>query len=130
MSKGTIKMNDLVGKLILHYKIIEQIGQGGMGKVYKARDMKLDRFVALKFLPSELITTQEEKDRFVLEAKTTSAINHPNICTIYDVQELDNQLFIAMEYVDGKTLKEKKNLSEKQMFEIGRQGSRRISCRT
>ena len=113
MSKGTIKMNDLVGKLILHYKIIEQIGQGGMGKVYKARDMKLDRFVALKFLPSELITTQEEKDRFVLEAKTTSAINHPNICTIYDVQELDNQLFIAMEYVDGKTLKGKKNLIRK-----------------
>ena len=123
MSKGTIKMNDLVGKLILHYKIIEQIGQGGMGKVYKARDMKLDRFVALKFLPSELITTQEEKDRFVLEAKTTSAINHPNICTIYDVQEFDSQLFIAMEYVDGKTLKEKKNLSEKQMLEIGIQAA-------
>jgi eukaryotic-like serine/threonine-protein kinase len=122
-------MNDLVGKTILHYTIIEQVGQGGMGKVYKAQDTKLDRLVALKFLPSPLLTTKDEKDRFILEAKTASAINHPNICTIYDVQEtpsaeasevkFDSQLFIVMEYVDGKTLKEKKNLSEKQMLEIG-----------
>ena len=113
-------MSDLTSQIILHYKIIEQVGQGGMGEVYKAQDTKLDRFVALKFLPSQLIATDEDKARFIQEAKAASAMNHPNVCTIYDIQDKDNQLFIVMEYVDGKTLKDKKDsLSEKQILEIG-----------
>ena len=107
----------MIGKKILHYNILEKLGEGGMGEVYKAHDAKLDRFVALKFLPSRF--TVADRERFTQEAKAASAMNHPNICTIYDVQEFENRLFIIMEYIDGKTLKEKKNLSEKQMFEIG-----------
>jgi serine/threonine protein kinase len=114
----------MIGESILHYKILEKLGEGGMGEVYKARDTKLDRFVALKFLPSNLTTNEEQKVRFIQEAKTASAMNHPNICTIYSIEEYDNdkgekQQFIAMEYVEGETLKDKKNsLSEKQKLEI------------
>ena len=93
----------MIGQTILHYKIIEQIGQGGMGEVYKAQDTKLDRFVALKFLPSQLTATEEEKARFIQEAKAASAMNHPNVCTIHSIEEFDNQLFIVMEFVEGKT---------------------------
>jgi serine/threonine protein kinase len=110
----------MIGEIILQYKILEKIGEGGMGTIYKAKDTKLDRFVALKFLPSQLTATEEEKARFVQEAKAASAMNHPNVCTIYDINEYNGQLFIVMEFVDGKTLKEKKdNLSEKQILEIG-----------
>ena len=115
----------MIGETILHYKIFEKLGEGGMGEVYKARDTKLDRFVALKFLPSQLTASEEDKARFVQEAKTASAMNHPNICTIYSIEEYDNdkgekQLFIAMEYVEGKTLKDKKDsISEKQILETG-----------
>ncbi|MCH7974662.1 MAG: protein kinase, partial [Bacteroidetes bacterium] len=91
----------MIGKTILHYEILEQIGEGRMGTVYKAKDSKLDRFVALKFLPSQLATTEDEKARFIQEAKAASAINHPNICTIYDIQEDEGKLFIVMEYIDG-----------------------------
>jgi serine/threonine protein kinase len=113
-------MSDLVGQTILHYKIIEQVGQGGMGEVYKAQDTKLDRFVALKFLPSHLTATEEEKARFIQEAKAASAMNHPNVCTIHSIEEYDNQLFIVMEFVEGKTLKDKKDsLSEKQILDVG-----------
>ena len=104
----------------MHYKIIEQIGQGGMGEVYKAQDTKLDRYVALKFLPSQLTASEDDKARFIQEAKAASAMNHPNVCTIHSIEEYDSQLFIVMEYVDGKTLKDKKDsLSEKQILEIG-----------
>jgi serine/threonine protein kinase/Tol biopolymer transport system component len=113
-------MSDLVGQPILHYKIVEQVGQGGMGEVYKAQDTKLDRFVALKFLPSQLTASGDDKARFIQEAKAASAMNHPNVCTIHSIEEHNGQLFIAMEYVDGKTLKDKKDsLSEKQILEIG-----------
>ena len=110
----------MIGETILHYKILEKLGEGGMGEVYKAQDIKLDRFVALKFLPSQLTASEDDKARFIQEAKAASAMNHPNVCTIYSIEEYENQLFIAMEYVEGKTLKDKKDsLSEKQKLEIG-----------
>ncbi len=113
-------MSNLAGLTILHYKIIEQVGQGGMGEVFKAQDTKLDRFVALKFLPSQLTASEDDKARFIQEAKAASAMNHPNVCTIYSIEEYNGQLFIAMEFVEGKTLKDKKDsLSEKQILEIG-----------
>ena len=98
----------MIGKTILQYEILEQIGEGGMGTVYKAKDSKLDRFVALKFLPSQLTSSEDEKARFIQEAKAASAINHPNICTIYDIQEDEGKLFIVMEYIEGVTFGEKK----------------------
>ena len=89
------------------YKILEEIGRGGMGVVYRAEDIKLKRTVALKFLPPELIQDQEAKQRFIQEAQAAAALNHPNICTIYEVDESDDQMFISMEYIEGQTLKDK-----------------------
>ena len=110
----------MIGDKILHYKILEKLGEGGMGEVYKAQDTKLDRFVALKFLPSQMTASEDDKARFIQEAKAASSMNHPNVCTIHDIQEHEGQLFIVMEYVEGKTLKDKKDsLSEKQILEIG-----------
>lgn len=98
----------MTGKTILHYKILERIGAGAMGVVYKARDIKLDRLVALKFLPVHLGESEEEKKRFIQEAKTASYLDHKNICTIYEINEVeDGQIFIAMTYYDGESLKKK-----------------------
>src|SRR5690348_15010737 len=92
------------GQTISHYRIEEKLGEGGMGAVYKARDTRLDRFVALKTLLPETAANPDRNRRFVQEAKAASSLNHPNIIHIYDIDEADGVLFIAMEYVAGKPL--------------------------
>jgi serine/threonine protein kinase len=95
----------MIGKTISHYKIIEKLGEGGMGEVYLADDLKLDRKVAIKFLPSHLTNDKENVERFEREAKAAAALNHQNIITIYDILESDDQTCIIMEYVDGHSLR-------------------------
>ena len=114
-------MSRMIGRTLAHYKILEKIGSGGMGEVYLAEDTKLDRKVALKVLPPELAESEERRARFTREAKAIAALNHPNIVTVYSVEEDDGVHFITMELVRGKTLSEllpKSGFSLNKFFDI------------
>src|SRR6266478_1243920 len=121
----------MTGTTISHYKILEKLGEGGMGVVYKAEDTKLDRMVALKFLPPHLAASEQDKARFVQEAKAAAALNHPNVCSVIDFQEVEGRHFIIMEFVEGENLKariKRERLALDQITGIGLQIARGLNA--
>src|SRR3989475_6220039 len=112
----------MVGQTISHFRILERLGSGGMGVVYKAEDTRLGRMVALKFLPDEFSNDKAALDRFQREARAASALNHPNICTLHDVDQADGRPFLTMEYLEGQSLRQRaaaRPLKVEEILDLG-----------